>query len=297
MPTSTFSSDNLFRAYPFVATDDSPLFPTKRIVGAKVLCGYGSYFKSFPEVALIRWEVLSQFHHVTFRLAAGNYSNSISMDIPRNTAPFTHFFSQESEDTRIRLTVGDLSDATQSFAIPSLRLEPTCILWLKHRGIRYIQVLNENRERLTEAIEKNKVLTDEHKEAYLHSPLWQQPVLIANEGLLFSEGYNCEWSTSVIENRMMVRPRTNAGTGAVREFLSLGKTMVNIMWIDEIPENTSTMKLRPDGLPPQDRVLYAFSGATGPEITAERFQTIQVRNDVDAHTVSIAVASLNGKGC
>ena len=301
MPTSTFYNDNLFRAYPFVATDEPTIFPTQRIVGAKILCGSGSYLRSFPEVELIRWEVFSILHRVTFRLTAGNYSNEILVDIPKNTALFSHIFSQESEHIRIRLTVGDLSDATQSFGTLSLRLEPTCIFWLKHRGIDCIQVVNENRERLADVISSNPVLSPEHKSAYLNTKFWRQPLLIGDEGLLFSEGSNCEWSTSVTDNRLIVWPRKYSGTGAVREFQSLGVVSSGVGsalgGVSEIPYNLAELKIRPDGLVHQDNVLYAFSGATGPEITAERKQTIQVRNDVDANTVSISVASLNGKGC
>ena len=90
-------------------------------------------------------------------------------------------------------------------------------------------------------------------------------------------------------------------TGHVREFQSLGVTSSGVGsagdGISEIPPNPDELKIRPDGLLHQDNVLYAFCGATGPEITAERKQSIQVRNDVDANTVSIAVSSLNGKGC
>jgi hypothetical protein len=301
MPTSTFFNDNLFRAYPFVATEEPTGFPTKRIVGMKVLCGFGSYFQSFPEVELNRWEVLSDRHRVTFWLHEGTYSNHISMEIPKNTPQFAHLFSQESQHTRIRLTVGDLSDATQSFHGLSLRLEPTCILWLKHRGIDCIQVVNENRERLAEVINGNPILSPEHKAAWLHTKFWRQPLLIGDEGLLFNEGSNCEWSTSLTENRLIVWPRVRCGTGQVREFQSLGVTSSGagsaLDGISEIPPNLDEMKIRPDGLLHQDNVLYAFCGATGPEITAERKQSIQVRNDVDANTVSIAVASLNGKGC
>ena len=307
MPTSTFYNDNLFRAYPFVALDkpseypNDNLFPVKRIVGAKILCGFGSYFRSFPDVELKHWEVLSLLHRVTFRLTAGNYSNEILVEIPKNTPLFSHIFSKDSEHIRIRLTVGDLSDATQSFGTLSLRLEPTCILWLKHRGIDCIQVVNENRERLTEVIHSNPVLSPEYKTAWLNTKFWRQPLLIGDEGLLFSEGSNCEWSTSVTDNRLIVWPRTCSGTGAVHEFQSLGVTSSGVGsalgGLSEIPPDIDELKIRPDGLVHQNKVLFAFCGATGPEITAERKQSIQVRNDVDANTVSIAVASLNGKGC
>ncbi|GHV09987.1 hypothetical protein AGMMS50229_20860 [Campylobacterota bacterium] len=68
--------------------------------------------------------------------------------------------------------------------------------------------------------------------------------------------------------------------------------------VSEIPELLpEDVVIRPDGLPPAEGILYAFGGATGPEISLVPNETVQIRNDVDASTASIAVVGLHGKGC
>ena len=304
MPTSSFYNDNLFRTFPFITTEEARDFPTKRIVAAKVLCSFGSPYESFPSVSLTSWTVMPASHRLVFRCTAKDQVVEVPLDIPKTLAPFSHVFSEIVDETRVHLTTGDLTNITQSLPYLSLQLEPTCILWLKHRGIRRVQVLNESRNRLP-AILSQQVppLNSALSTAYEDATHWYQPIVLQETGLLFSDGYNCEWTASGVGNRMLVRFLVDAGLGAVQSFPLLGETQIvqntgyGTTYHTVAEEDSEDNRLRPDGLPQHDHILYTFSGAVGPVVSATQMQTIRLRNDTDGHTVSVVVATLGGKGC
>ena len=296
MTTSSFYHDNLFRAYPLEVTDASLGFPTKRIVAAKITCSFGSPYTSFPRVFLTDWEVRSSQHQVHFLCTDGMVQTRLSVSVPRGAEPFTRYDSGDVNETRIRMIVGELADVTESRSNLSLRLEPTCVLWLKHRGIRRIQFANASRPRLRSAIYPG--ISSERREAYEKALWWCQDQLVQGEPLLFREGSNCLIVISSMENRVLFFPQAGSGIGAVQEFVSLGSTVSLGTRVNEIPEILpEDLALRPDGLPPAEGILYAFGGATGPEISLIPNETIQIRNDRDSSTASIAVVGLHGKGC
>ncbi|GHV09986.1 hypothetical protein AGMMS50229_20850 [Campylobacterota bacterium] len=132
MTTSSFYHDNLFRAYPLEAVESSFRFPSKRIVAAKITCSFGSPYISFPRVSLTDWEVRSSQHQIRFLCTDGKVQTRLSISVPRNAEPFGRCDSGEVNETRIRIVTGELADATESYSNLSLRLEPTCVLWLKH---------------------------------------------------------------------------------------------------------------------------------------------------------------------
>lgn len=296
MITSTFYNDNRFRSYPFVTPAAASPFPNKRIVAAKVTCSYASPYASFPTVLMTGWEVRSREHRLTFTCSDGIEQAVLTVLIPKDAGLFTHHRSDEQRDTRIRVTIGDLSDATESFVglNPPLRLEPVCLLWLKHRGVRSIRLGNANRPRLPAAIYPG--ISFERKDAWERTRWWLQERSIQNEPLLFSEGCNCSLTVSTLGNRILFTPQLNAGLGPVRELVSLGGSEAFGSLLDEFPDPLPE-HVRPDGLPYPDRMLASFCGATGPEITWIPNETVGVRNDLDASTVSIHLVGLHGKGC
>ena len=296
MATSSFYHDNMSRAYPFTATQTPSPFPTDRIVGAKVVCSYGSSYPSFPVVVLTDWEVRTQQHRVRFLCSAGDVQTALTVLVPKETGLFQHVYSEEVNETRIRLTTGSLRQATDSFSGLNLRLEPTCVLWLKHRGVKRIQIANASRPRLLSAIDQET--SPERKEAYEHAAWWVQERIIENEPLLFAEGSNCRLHATSLDHRLLFVPQANGGSGPVREFVSLGVTRALGTMVDEIPDQLpEEIIVRPDGLPPNERILYSFCGVPGPEIESVPNETVLFRNDKDSSTVSIQVVGLLGKKC
>jgi len=296
MPTSSFYHDNVYRAYPFTATPTPSPFPTDRVAAANVVCSYDSPYPSFPTVLLTDWEVRSQQHRVRFLCSADDVETTLTVLIPKEAEPFQHFFSEEVNATRIRMTIGSLRQATDSFSGLHLRLEPTCILWLKHRGIKRIQIANASRPRLSSAAWQG--ISPERQEAYEHTAWWTQERVIENEPLLLAEGNNCRLHATSLDNRLLFIPQVNGGSGPVREFVSLGRTRVRETMVDELPDRSpEDIPVRPDGLPPNERILYSFCGATGPEIESVPNETVLFRNDRDTSTVSVQVVGLLGKKC
>jgi len=280
MATSTFYNDNLFRNYPLIASPASAAFPAKRLVGAKVLCSFGSPYKHFPSISLVEWTVRASLHRLVFRCWTDDTVVTVPVTIPADTGLFTHIFSDVVEATSLRITVGDLTRETQSFRDLDLPLEPTCVLWLKHRGIRSIRIGNASRERL--AI--NSGIPVPQQTAYRQADWWHQETVITDSPLLLAEGYNASLIASTIDNSIRFQPQVGAGRGVVSEIVSLGVTRINGQTVPEIPDPSA---FRPDGLPHQ--VVRSFSGLPGPEITAVTGQTILVRNDINPSTVSIGI--------
>jgi len=288
MATSSFYNDNLYRTYPLVTSDASAAFPHKRLVGAKVLCSFGSPYQSFPTATLVEWTVRSSQHRLLFLCKAGETTVPVPVIIPTQTGLFGQVFSEVVEETRIRVTVGDLDRETQSISGLDLPLEPTCVLWLKHRGVRSIHLGNASRERVLAVLDECS--TAEQRTAYQEADWWRQETEIAGGPFLLAEGYNCSLVSSVVENSIRFQPQAGAGRGVVSEFLSLGFTLVGDRMVPEISEENpfpDDCFLRPDGLPRHDRILRSFCGLGGPEITAVTGKSVQVRNDLDSSTVSI----------
>jgi len=279
MATSSFYNDNLFRTYPLVTTDRSLAFPRKRLVGAKVLCSFGSPYERFPTVSLAEWLVRSSEHRLTFLCTANDVQVSIPVTVPIGTGMFAQVFSEIAEETNLRITVGDLSKETKSFSSLDLPLEPTCVLWQRYRGVRSVRIGNASRDRLPQRLE----FFPELEAAYADTAWWRQEIVIADVPLLFAEGYNASLIAQAVENSVRFSPQAGAGRGPTTEFISLGVTEIGGTMVHEIPSDE--VAVRPDGLP--DRILRSFSGASGTEIAAVANQSILVRNDVDANTVSI----------
>ena len=292
MATSSFYQDNLFRAYPFEHKDGSKL-NTRYIVAAKVICSYASPFTSFPRVYLKDINVRTASHQLTFVCTDGQTSTNVSLDVPLTTPVGQPVFSKVQADTVVQCVFGDYS-ATATSSNQKYYLEPPCVLWLRHRGIAKIVVGNENRARLP-ATSLPPNAASYVKDAYLNPGFWKQDQEIYQEPLLFSEGYNCELIPSISDNAIRFLPKVNAGMGPVEEFAMLGTTRVNSR--DVIEEQIKDSRIRPDGLPSNDLVLYSFCGATGTEIVHVPTQTVSMRNDLDASTVSISMTSLNGTEC
>lgn len=292
MPTSSFYNDNLFRTYPLVTSDESVAFPKKRLVGAKVLCSYGSPYEKFPTVSLVSWLVRPSRHRLTFRCTDGTTAIDLAVDVPTGTGRFEHVHSNVVAETSLRVTVGALERETESFDKLDLPLEPTCVLWLKHRGVRSVRLGNESRDRLPSVYDAVDPL---RKKAYADTGLWLQEIVLADTPLLLAEGYNCALVLSPVDHSIRFQPQSGAGRGAVAEFVPLGGALVDGQWLPEsLPDD---IIVRPDGLPPHDRILRSFCGAPGPEVTAVANRTIQVRNDVDASTVSVGVPPLGENEC
>jgi hypothetical protein len=296
MPTSSFYHDNLYRAYPFTATPVPSPFPTERIAAANVVCSCGSPYPSFPTVLLTDWEAGSGRHRIRFLCSAGDVQTALTIIVPKDIEPFRHVFSEEVNATRIRVTIGSLRQATDSFSGLALRLEPTCVLWLKHRGIQRIQIANASRPRLSSAVYPG--IDPDRKAAYEHAVWWAQGRIIENEPLLLAEGSNCRLQATRSDNRLLFAPQSHGGSGPVREFVSLGATPGLDKMVDEVPDRLPEgVLVRPDGLPPGERILYSFCGATGPEIESVPNETVLFRNDRDSSTVSVQVVGLLGKKC
>ena len=295
MPTSTFYNDNLFRTYPFRTTVESQRFPTSRIVGAKILCSFAAPFQTFPTAQLIRWDVRSQEHRLTFRVESGQTRIEVPVLVPKESSPFTTVFSDEIQGITIRLTLGNLAGQSDSFSNLHLPLEPTCLVWMKHRGLARILFANASRARLPSCLYDG--IPNSLATAYTTAAWWLQGE-ISDCPLLFQEGFNCSIDLAVTENKLLFFARPGAGQGPVQEFIPLGSASVDGKMVPEIPEwRPDNISVRPDGLPPNDQVLYVFSGAVGPDITHQTSRTVQVRNDIDPYTVSVTVAGPGGTDC
>lgn len=293
MTTSSFYNDNLFRTYPLVTNDRSSLFPRKRIVGIKILCSYDSPFRSFPRVYLTDWTVRATEHRVMFAVESDDVQVSVPVIVPKSTSKFAHIFSEIVQSVSVRLTVGDLTGETDSFSGLELPIEPTRVLWLKHRGVRNVRIGNASRDRLPACLYDG--ISERQKKAYTEAEWWYQEEILSGP-LLFNEGFNCRLVAAMTENTLRFFPSAGTGLGEVSEFISLGTTLIDGRSVPELPTDID-MPVRPDGLPHADQLLFSFCGATGPEIEAAATETIDVRNDVDGSSVSISVASLGSDEC
>lgn len=291
MPISSFYNDNLFRTYPLVTDQRSLLFPKKRIVGLKVCCSYASPFCSFPRASLTDWTVRGSEHRLTFLVESDDVRVPVLVVIPKSAPKFTHVFSEPVEETSVRITVGDLAGATESYSGLNLPVEPTLVLWLKHRGVRQVRIGNASRDRLPSC--QYEGIPERQKTAYAEADWWRQEKTLTGP-ILLSEGFNCRLVAAPAENTLRFFPQAGAGMAEATEFISLGTTLIDGRSIPEWPVDAP---VRPDGLPYADRLLHSFCGATGPEIEAGATESIVLRNDLDMSTVSIRVAALGSGDC
>jgi hypothetical protein len=298
MATSSFYNDNLYRSYPFVAENSLGIGPSEGIphewlAGIKVRMNDGAGFLAFPSVYLTDWRTDEKQHVLTFSCEADGRTVSKTVAIPAHTPPFTRIVSDANERIQIALIAGSLPTAPLVKPGLRLRVEPTCILWLIHRGIASVQVGNRARKVLP--------LPDgvEH-EYYGKAQWWQQgepggEQTIVNKPLLFSPGFNCRLYPRV-GNRLQFEAGSRLGLGEVQTDLSKGFAKVSGTMISE-EEAMPVSYLRKDGLPNDSEVLYAFCGAVGPHVRMTATSTIRLTAEPEKHTITISVGNLGGDIC
>ena len=318
MATSSFYHDNLFRQYPFQFWANDPLnFPTEILVGAKIIFSYDSPCTKFPAVFL---SGLSSVSNAPFGDAVQfifwiEYSdtvrNEVRINVPKTTGMFETVVSkisliggamEGSEDTvTFRLTIGDLSVLPPLsvgqvyFTSLNKYFEPTCLFWLRHRGVNKVSLINENRNRLD--LDEDDLSLPLKMATYKGAKYWYADSYIIDTPLLLHNGFNCQMVASRNDNKFYVLAVAGAGAGPVEGFPLLGSTLYDGggVIIETVDEDD---KVRPDGLPHNDQILYAINGLPGPEIHAGESRTVWFHKDShDSHTVVMAAASLGGKSC
>jgi hypothetical protein len=302
MITSSFYSDNLFRAYPFKDnySDDSTIAPRlyKTVAGAKIMVYAESAFvNNFPRAYLVSWMTLTDRYQLTFQVKdKTNVIVTKTITIPKTTPPFTKFTSDDKDAVVISLIIGDVSNISQSWYGLNMQLEPTCLLWYKHRGISNIYVVNQERHRLRL---ENNVIDPEYRKVYGKVDWWLQP----EEGLtsisngnpcLFNGGFNCTINQINLGQNLQFIPQTNAGLGEATEDIALGYTVIDDTYF---VETSPAFNLRKDGIPTIANVVYHVSSATGPEILLVADTAISVRPELNISTIFIGVATLFGESC
>ena len=144
MATSSFYNDNLYRTYPFVA-DNHSIIPNEWLSGIKVRMNYGAGFTLFPSVFLTEWQTEDEHHVLTFSCESAGRIISKTVSILAGTPTFARVVSDADQRIQITLIVGNLPTERISQTGMRLRIEPTCILWLIHRGITSVEVGNRAR--------------------------------------------------------------------------------------------------------------------------------------------------------
>jgi hypothetical protein len=315
MITSSFYNDNLFRSYPFVARDTGAAWNTlekvyKAVVGAKVMVYSESLFiNNFPRAFLQHWITLTDTYQLTFLVTdKSDVTVRKIITIPKTTLPFTKISSNDNDGVVVSIIVGELSAITFNWFDLDLQLEPTCLLWYRHRGISKIYVVNQERHRLRL---ETSVIDADYRNLYGKVAWWLQP----EEGLesiengspcLFNGGFNCEINQSSLEQKLQFIPQSNAGLGEATEDIALGYTTVSTTeLIDDVPTTVTTLvverspafNLRKDGLPTAENVVYHVSSAAGPEIILVSDTAVSVRPEINISTIFIGVAMLFGESC
>jgi hypothetical protein len=292
MATSSFYNDNLYRSYPFVAEDFLGMdIPHEWLAGIKVRMNYGAGFTAFPSVFLTEWRTEEKQHVLTFSCEAEGKIISKTVSIPAGLPPFARVVSDANQRIRINCVVGNLPTERIIKTGMRLRLEPTCILWLVHRGIASVQVGNRARQVLP--------LPDGVEHEYYGKALWWQQgepggeQTIVNKPLLFSPGFNCRIYPRV-GNRLQFEAVSGLGLGEVATDLSKGFTKVSGTIIEE---EAPISYLRKDGLPNDSEVLYAFCGAVGPHVRMTATSTIRLTTEPEKHCITISVGNLGGDIC
>jgi len=292
MATSSFYNDNLYRTYPFVA-DNHSIIPNEWLSGIKVRMNYGAGFTLFPSVFLTEWQTEDEHHVLTFSCESAGRIISKTVSILAGTPTFARVVSDADQRIQITLIVGNLPTERISQTGMRLRIEPTCILWLIHRGIASVEVGNSARRVLP--------LPDRVEHEYYDKAQWWQQgepggqQTIVNQPLLFSPGYNYRIYPRV-GNRLQFEAVGGLGQGEVATDLSKGFAEVSGTIIHE-EETTPTNYLRKDGLPNENEVLYAFCGAVGPHVRMTATNTIRLTAEPEKHSITISVGNLGGDIC
>jgi len=282
MITSSFYNDNLFRQYPFIqegSTDTSGL-PTQLIVGVKVICSYDSPFTSFPRAWLKAVQVAAEDYYLFFVVKDKKGTQlSVTVPVPKTVKPFDTVSASGvliAKSIKIVVTVGNLIPEEDYNGLEKY-VEPTCILWLKHRGISQINAYNKARNRLNSIAPHPS-----HEKKY-----WYTGSLVS-EPLLIHAGFNCFLATSRGSNNFNVLPRAFAGSGPVQGFPLLSKEEEFDPLVD---------KIRPDGLFATDDSVYVFSGATGPVVTEMPGNTIRFTQEFGPSSIVMTTAKFGKNPC
>ena len=284
MATSSFYNDNLYRTYPFVAADHSKI-PNEWLAGIKVCFRCGAGFPSFPSVFLVSWHTESGQTVLKFSCEAGSKIVQKTVAIPTGTTVFSSVRSDEESGIQVILIVGYVPLPDVQLLSLRLKVEPTCILWLQHRGISSVQVGNRPRKVLP--------LPDGVDHEYYGNVDWWSQGERFTGPLLFKPGFNCRIHQRT-SNRLQIEASVNAGAGEVTEDFSKGCIdLSGTIVCEESPVDY----LRKDGLPNEENVLYAFCGAVGPHVRMIAASTIILTIRPEEHTVIISVGNLGGGAC
>ena len=291
MATSSFYNDNLYRAYPFVSTDKTKI-PSGWVVGIKACFDFGAGFSDFPAVFLTGWLTKNGRHNLQFTCEAENKRVQKTVSIPVIASCFERFVSEEHEDDEtdaarihIVLIVGNLPQENVNLSGIRLRVEPTRILWLQHRGISSVHVGNRPRNALP--------LPEGIEHAYYRKRRWWQQGDKFTGPLLFYSGFNCRIHSRAL-NRLQIEAAVAAGHGEVTEDISKG-CIADFSTI--VCEEPPIDYLRKDGLPDDENVLYAFCGAMGHHVQMISTSTVILTVKPEEHTVIISIGNLGGSVC
>jgi hypothetical protein len=300
MISSSFYNDNLFRSYPFKYDegDTDTQILNQTIVGIKIMVYAGSSFtNSFPLAYLVNWVSLLDNYKLTFQIRdkTGITVNK-QIIIPTETAPFTKIVSDDKDDVIVSIVTGKIPTITRDWLNINKQIEPTCLLWYRHRGISNIYVANQDRHRLKLDPE---MIDSEYKNIYGTVNWWIQPeagLLSISDGdpCLFDAGFNCEINRANITQEIRFIPREKEGLGAVSEDIALGYTVIDT---GHIVEASPSSNLRKDGIPGHGNVVSYFCSAPGPDIVLTTETAVLVRSDLPSSTIFISVATLFGESC
>jgi hypothetical protein len=295
MATSSFYNDNLYRSYPFVKGKDSAslAIPHGFLAGIKVTFNYGGGFASFPSVFLTEWRVENSMSYLKFSCEAEGKTVEKTMTLLPDTPLFSRVVSGAEDMIQIALIAGSIPTEPMLQKNLRLQVEPTCLLWLQHRGIASVRVGNLPRNvlPLPEGIE--------HEHYGKAEWWWQQkenasiPSSAIVGPLLWSPGFNCR-ITPRIGNRLQMEAIKGAGLGEVQKDISKGCRAVSDTVVCEEPPADY---LRKDGFLDEGSVLYAFCGAVGPHIRMTATSTIQLTAEPEKHTIRIGIGNLGGDAC
>jgi len=289
MATSSFYNDNLYRAYPFVA-EGEPAIPNEWLVGLKINFNFGGGFSHFPSVVLTDWLSSGSDFVLIFSCEdATGKKVARQVKVPSALLPFKRVVS-DLGDIQFSLIVGNLPPAGAEKTGLNLRVEPTRILWLQHRGIASVQVGNRARNVVALPV-------GSEYDTYGEVEWWRQSVKEVSRikgPLLFSPGFNCRVYARA-GNRLQVDAVPGGGLGEVQEDISKGCIdLLGKIVCEETPEDHP---FRKDGLLDEGQVLYAFCGAVGPHIRMTATSTVRLTAQLEDNTITIGVGNLGGRPC
>lgn len=298
MATSSFYNDNLFRSYPFIAGQDVPTVNSIRKIDNKWIAGLKLYlpahapFTSFPTVFLTK--ITRAENLILSIMIQDNSENEEKYDLTFDMPPAENRFwtlAFQSQNIYAQLTVGEGIQEIENIDIdaPYLRLEPTCLIWLQHRGINKVEVGNQARN--TVPLPENIVA-----ENYGMYPWWKQGKISTEitGPLLFSAGFNCAVKETPSKS-LQIAAVSGGGEGTVLEDYTKGFVyLADMQRLWEVPPEEY---LRKDGLFINDFLIYSFCGASGPHITLSGSESILVIPTQANHTITISVGNLGGGAC